>query len=153
MNGRELHGAIYAGEKVERLPVCGIGGWREAVERWLNEGLRPDRDVNEALGLVADEQMGMPLGLNMYPIFPIEILDKGERYVALVDEYGVTKRMLRADSDRSKGRKGAAGATSSMSQWLDFPVKDLRSWKAIFSLARPERQSTITACRVAETER
>ena len=132
MNGRELYGCIYAGEKVERLPVRGIGGWREAVERWRNEGLGPDQNPNEALGLVADDGIGLPLNLNMHPMFPIEVLNEGERYVTLVDEYGVTKRMLRIDFDRSEGRKGAAGATSSMSHWLDFPVKDLHSWKAIY---------------------
>lgn len=131
MNGRELYRSIFAGEKVERLPVAGIGGWTEAVERWRTEGLGRDENVSVALGLDADNVMGLPVNLNMVPTFPIEVLEKGEDYVTLVDEYGVTKKMIRSDFDRSEGRKGAAGATSSMSQWLDFPVKDMRSWKAI----------------------
>ena len=27
---------------------------------------------------------------------------------------------------------GGAGLTSSMSHWIDFPVKDMRSWKAVY---------------------
>lgn len=67
----------------------------------------------------------------MVPPFDIRVLAETERFVTLVDECGVTKRMLRADYERSGGRKAAAGATSSMSQWIDFPVKDPRSWATI----------------------
>ena len=59
MNGRELYGAIYSGKRVDRLPVRGIGGWSEAVDRWRTEGLIADEDVNVALGLVADETVGL----------------------------------------------------------------------------------------------
>ena len=68
----------------------------------------------------------------MHPLFDIEIVEKGEQYVTLVDEFGVTKKMFRADFDRSDGRMAASGAVSSMSHWLDFPVKDMRSWKHIY---------------------
>ena len=132
MNGRQLYAAVYAGEKTERLPIHGVGGWAEAVERWRREGLPPDADPNVVLDLAADEAMGLPLNLNMVPTFPIRVLTEGDDYVTLVDEYGVTKKVLRSDYARSQGYKGAAGAMSSMSHWLDFPVKDLRSWKAIY---------------------
>jgi len=132
MNGRELHQAIYSGERFDRLPLIGLGGWTETLERWRHEGLGADQDPNTATGLVADECTGLPLSLNMHPLFAIEVLEKGDRYVTLVDEFGVTKRMLTADFDRSQGRMGAAGATSSMSHWLAFPVKDMRSWKPIY---------------------
>ena len=132
MNGRELYGAIYAGEKTDRLPVHGIGGWAEAVQRWRMEGLGPQEAPNAALGLTGDDTMGLPLNLNMVPQFPIRVLAKTPNYVTLVDENGITKKMLRADFDRSGGYMAAAGATSSMSQWLDFPVKDAPTWKAIY---------------------
>ncbi len=132
MNGRELLGSIYAGEKVTELPIAGIGGWTEAVERWRTEGLGADEDVNVALGLTGDYYAGLSLNLNMAPAFPIEVLDLADDYVTLIDEYGVTKKLLRSDFDRSKGFKGAAGSTSSMALWLDYPVKDLASWKAIY---------------------
>ena len=56
----------------------------------------------------------------------------GKRTNTIIDEYGVTKKMIRGDFERSQGLKGNAGAMSGMSQWLDFPVKDLRSWKEVY---------------------
>ena len=132
MNGRELCQAIYSGERVDRLPIIGIGGWAETIERWRHEGLGADQDPNAATGLLADERADLPLNLNMHPLFDIKVLEEGERCVTLVDEFGVTKRMLTADFWRSEGRMGAAGATSSMSHWIAFPVKDMRSWKQIY---------------------
>ena len=132
MNGRELFEAIYSGKHPDRLPLRGIGRWAETLERWHSEGLAPKADPNEVLGLVSDDVLSLPLNLNMVPPFTVQVLDLGANYVTLVDEYGVTKRMLRADYDRSQGLKGNAGMTSSMALWLDFPVRDLRTWKAIY---------------------
>jgi hypothetical protein len=132
MNGRELYEAIFSGERFDRLPIIGLGMWAETNERWRHEGLGVEEDANVVMGLVNDDLVNMSLNLNMYPLFDIEIIEKGDEYVKLVDEFGVTKRMLRADFDRSGGLKSAAGALSSMSQWLDFPVKDMLSWKSIY---------------------
>jgi hypothetical protein len=130
MNGRELYSAIYSGERVDRLPVRGIGAWSEAVERWRTEGLKANEDLNVALSLMADETImnapssGLPLNLNMCPLFPIQILEENSEYVTLIDEYGVTKKMLRSDYDRSKGYMASAGATSSMSHWINVDLRE-----------------------------
>jgi hypothetical protein len=123
--------AINAGERVDRLPVPGIWPWAEARERWVREGLPAEADHNALLDLTNDDFRHLPLNLNMVPAMPIKVLDLGPDYVTLIDEFGVTKRCLRSDYDRSGGFKTAAGAMSAMSQWIDFPVKDLRSWQAI----------------------
>lgn len=133
MNGRELYGAVYAGEKVDRLPLSGLGGWAETLERWQREGLAVDESPSQALGLEADEAVGLPLNLNMVPLFPLQILEKASDFVRLVDEFGVTLRMRRVDFDRSEGYMGASGAVSSMSHWVGFPVRDLRTWKTIYA--------------------
>ena len=132
LNGRMRYHAIYSGEKFDRLPICRVGSWGETDIRWLSEGLRDGEDPNEVVGLISDETMRLPVNLNMYPLFDIKVLNEDGRHVTLVDEYGVTKRMLQSDFDRSEGKKGSAGATSSMSQWLDFPVKSIKTWKKIF---------------------
>ena len=131
MNGRELFGAIYGGEKAERLPVLGAGPWGETLERWRTEGLGPAEDPNEALNLAGDDAMTLPLDLGMAPAFEVRVLEVGAQYVTLVDEYGVTRSMLRSDFERSGGRMSGSGAMSSMSHWIDFPVKDMRTWKAL----------------------
>jgi len=132
MNGRELHEAVYAGEKVDRLPLSGLGAWTETLERWQREGLGADESPSRALGLEADEVVGLPLNLNMCPLFPLQILEKEPDFVRLVDEFGVTLRMRRVDFDRSEGYMRASGAVSSMSHWVGFPVGDTRTWKTIY---------------------
>ena len=133
MNGRELMTAIYARERFDRLPVNGVGPWTEALERWRREGLGPNEDWNVALGLAGcDDFLGLPLNVAMLPQFDVKILGRDQELVTLVDEFGVTKRMLVRDFDYSAGKMSAAGTTSSMSEWLDFPVKDLPTWKRIY---------------------
>ena len=133
MNGRERMEAILAGERPDRLPLHGVWGWGEAIQRWLHEGL-DKADVNGwnvggALGLSDPEgALSIPVELGMVPAFPIDVLSKNEEHVVLVDELGVTKRMLRSDFDRSGGLQTASGLMSSMCEWLDYPVKDMASW-------------------------
>jgi len=132
MNGRELHEAIFRGERFDRLPVPDIHPWGETQERWVREGLPPDRNCNEVLGLWGNDGEGLPLDLNMVPKFEVRLIEKDAEYVVLVDEYGITKKILRADFDRSGGLMGEAGAMSSMSHWIDFPVKTLADWKPLY---------------------
>jgi hypothetical protein len=132
VTGREVFQSIYDGGRPDRLPVQGVGPWRETLDRWRTEGLGATESHNAALGLESDDVIGLPLNLSMAPLFPIRVLQTDESYVVLVDEFGVTKRLMRADFDRTQGLKSRAGDASSMAQWLDFPVKDLRSWKELF---------------------
>ena len=132
MNGRELYTCIYGGEKPDRFPIQRMAFWEETVRRWWNEGLDKRLDPNNVLGFHGQDAMALPLDLNFVPRFPTEILKTDERYVILKGEFGVTKRMLRSDFDYSSGLMENAGKTSSMCEWLDFPVKDLYSWKRIY---------------------
>lgn len=147
MNGRELHLAIYSGERFDRLPVHGVWPWAEALERWRREGLPADVAWNELLfAPIPDDTMGLPLNLNMLPAFDLRILEKTDEYVTLVDEYGITKKTLRSDFDRSGGLMGNAGAMSSMSHWIDFPVKTLTDWKKLYAERfRPELAGRLPA--------
>jgi len=131
MNGRERFEAVYAGDRPDHLPIKPIGPWGETLERWHAEGLADDTDHNAVLGLASDDTLALPLDLNMVPRFPVTVLEIGEHYVTLVDEFGVTKRALRSDFERSGGRKVNAGMMSAMSHWVDFPVKDIRTWKRL----------------------
>ena len=151
MNGRERMEAILAGERPDRLPFKRISGWGEAIERWCGEGLEESKytglNVSEALGLLDPEgEMALPLDLNMVPQFPVQVLRKDKDHVLLTDEFGVTKRMLRSDYDRSGGYKTAAGEMSAMSEWVAFPIKNLASWKAIYEERfRPESTERLPA--------
>jgi len=133
MSGRDRMLCLIAGERPDRLPIHGVDGWAEAVERWCGEGMPCGASVSESLGLLdPDSGISLPLNLNMLPEFPIRVLEKDERHVLLVDEFGVTKRMMRNDFDRTGGHKLDAGAMSAMSHWVAFPVKDMATWKRIY---------------------
>ena len=132
MNGRERYEAVYAGERPDHLPIKPVSPWGEALERWYQEGLPEGLDPNVALELSGDDTLRLPLNLNMVPPFPVEVLACDDDYVTLIDEFGVTKRALRRDYDRSGGRKVNAGLMSAMSHWLDFPVRDMTTWKRIY---------------------
>jgi uroporphyrinogen decarboxylase len=132
MTGRERFEAIIAGELPDIIRPGGLAPWAETRERWIHEGMPPEGDLNEYLGLNHDDGMSLPLDLNMIPHFEIRVLSVDERYATVVDEYGVTRRMLRSDFDRTKGEMAWSGAMSSMSEWIDFPVKTLKDWKAIY---------------------
>jgi uroporphyrinogen decarboxylase len=133
MTGRELHTALYSGERFDRLPQHGVWPWAEALERWRREGLPADVYWNELLfAPIPDDSLGLPLSLNMVPAFEVRVFEKTDEFVTLVDEYGITKQTLRSDFDRSGGLMGNAGAMSSMSHWLDFPVKTLADWKPLY---------------------
>jgi len=132
MSGRELYEAIHGGRQFDRLPLQAVGAWGETVDRWHEEGLPDDRDHNVVVGLASDDAIHPPLNLNMVPEFEIHVLDVGDRHVKLVDEFGVTKMMMRRDYDRCEGKMRGAGQTSGMSHWVDFPVKTLADWKGIY---------------------
>lgn len=147
MNGRALLTAIYTGAPFDRLPLQGVGAWAETLSRWRREGLRAGADPNVVLGLVDDgDMLSLPLNLGMVPAFDIQILSRAPEYVTLIDEFGVTKRMLCRDFDYSSGTMSAAGTTSAMSEWLAFPVKDLASWKRLYEERfRPEIAARLPA--------
>lgn len=147
MNGRELRSALYSGETFDRLPVHGIWPWTEALERWRREGLPADVHVNELLfAPLPDDGMGLPLNLNMVPAFDVRILEKTDEYVTLIDENGITKQTLRIDFDRSGGLMRNAGTMSSMSHWIDFPVKTIADWKKLYAERfRPELAGRLPA--------
>jgi len=44
----------------------------------------------------------------------------------------MSAKLFRHDYNATHGKMAEAGLTGSMALWLDFPVKDLRTWKAIY---------------------
>lgn len=132
MNGRDVYRTIYEGGTPDRFPIQGIWPWGETLKRWYSEGLESERDAHEALGLVGDDILPLPLDLNMVPRYPIQVVAEDDRYITLVDEFGVTKKIFREDFLLTGGKMVNAGLSSSMALWLDYPVKDLSTWKKVY---------------------
>ncbi len=103
------------GELVDRLPFMTIWGpWPKTTRQWQAQGMENENDWFDLFGF--DPYMKfIPVKLGAWPRFETKVLaDEGETYVHL-DEWGVTLRD-RKDHD-------------SMSQFLDYPVKDRLTWE------------------------
>ena len=128
MTSRERMLALIAGKPIDRLPfVIQWGPWPETHKRWLTEGMKHPDDWQtlfdfDSYGSFVDVNFGI------CPAFPEEVLqDEGETVICR-DKFGVLKR------DRKD--------QSSMPAFLDYPVKDRKSWEAYkwrFDAASPER--------------
>jgi len=101
----------------------------ETVQRWERQGLPPKADAAEFFGLDrVSFAGGAPYSL--VPPFEVQVLADDERTLTLRDEAGVTKRVLRDHE------------SSTMPQWLDYPVKtraDFASLRERLDPTSPER--------------
>ena len=124
MNDRERYLATVNFEPVDRYPYHELGIWGQTYERWLGEGL-PEEDLR------GDWFRGQPrfahldrreyIKLDLRPIPGMErTVEEDERYIVFVDRLGRTRRSLREGQVR--------GTHASMDTYLDFPVKDQRSF-------------------------
>lgn len=125
--------AIWAGEEPEYFPYEPCGFWKETIDRWHREGLPLHTDPNIAAGLEDSWFSVLPLNSGIYPEYEVQLISEDDQYAVLVDELGVKKRMLTSDYYSSKGKIKLAGETSSMSEWLDFPVKNIGDWETLFA--------------------
>ncbi len=128
MTSRERFLACITGEKTDRLPfVIQWGPWGDAHARWKSEGMQNDNDWYNLFDF-DPFQVGIPVNCGICPPVKEEIIaDEGETIV-FRDAHGVVKR----------DRKGS----TTMPQFLDYPVKDWKTWeehKWRFNPDLPER--------------
>jgi len=116
------------GEKTDRLPfVIRWEPWDQAIERWKSEGMKTD---DEWYTLFDFDPFYVEAGVNfsICPPFEREILEDEGETIVFRDEQGTVKRDYKG--------------TMTMPQFLDYPVKDRKSWeehKWRFDPDTPER--------------
>jgi len=98
-----------------------LGFWRETVERWRKEGL-PD-GVEPGAYFGQEGSYGIPVDsgfchIPLRPAFEHKVISEDDEFVIYRDAVGITKR------DRKP-------IGCSMSQFLDFPVKERQDWDEI----------------------
>ena len=119
MNDRERLLATIRGDPVDRAPYWLFWGpWGRTWERWRQEGM-PDTyrnfgDVQAALGTDALPR-SLPVNTGPCPAITPVILEEDEDYVTFIDGWGIKRR------DYKHGE--------SMSEFLEFPVKDRKDWE------------------------
>jgi hypothetical protein len=114
MSSRERILARLAGRPTDRLPfVIHWGPWADTLARWRAEGMRSDDEWRAPFGFdPLNANVGVNVGID--PPFRVETLaDEGDT-VVLRDAQGVVKR------DRK--------SSTTMPEFLDYPVKDWKSW-------------------------
>jgi uroporphyrinogen-III decarboxylase len=145
MNSRERFLATMSFEPVDHLLYWELGYWAGALIRWQREGLpkvagspiltiegdpiageglpmphplglQKDTDVHVCLGM--DEYLRrVPLDNTISPYFEEKTLQEEESTKVVIDKLGTIKRAKKDES--------------SMPQFLEFPVKDRKSWEKI----------------------
>ena len=122
MKSRERILDTLLGRKTDRAPyTSGMGMWGSTWERWLNESGIKDLNLQEYFGF--DEGISytadwvMRLGIN--PWFEEEVLEIREHSVVRRAANGVVREELKS------------GFGETLPNYLDYPVKDLESWKKL----------------------
>ncbi|MEK7474900.1 MAG: uroporphyrinogen decarboxylase family protein [Candidatus Coatesbacteria bacterium] len=128
MSSRERLFAYVEGRPVDRVPfVIQWGPWAETSRLWKRQGMKRDRDWYDLFGF---DTFNIDAGVNfvLCPAFPFtDVEDLGDKRVYR-DEQGVLRRGYKAET--------------SMDEFLDYPVKDRKTWdahKERFNPASPER--------------
>ena len=149
MNASELYLKILNFEKCDKLLNWEFGYWGGTIVRWYKEGLPEkfglervadfgetvfgpglnyplfsvgsgdilmDRDVHTYFKF-DDSILTPPINCWIYPKFEVTILEEDDNKKKLIDEDGITK-IVKKSAD-------------SMPYWLDWPVKDEKTWEKI----------------------
>jgi len=104
----ELKGEVF-------LPSCWQWFWNGTLERWREEGLPGDVHIPEYFGFNRTEYLPIRLGLS--PVFERKILEEDKTHQVIMDYDGAKKRVFKENREFS------------MDQWLEYPVKDRKTWQ------------------------
>ena len=117
MNNRERIINTVLCKEVDRLPFFFyFGPWREAVERWREEGLEKDKDWSEDFGFDPGIEI-VKVNFGYSPAFEYkQIEDKGDTIIVR-DTLGILMEI------RKHG--------SSIPRFIDYPVKTAADWEQI----------------------
>lgn len=127
MTDRERFINVMEFESVDRYPNYELGVWGQTIERWFKEGL--PRDVcywNWFEGepyFEIDRREFIPIDVGMIPRFDEEVIEEDERCIVFRDSIGRVRKAMKEGTVR--------GTRPSMDQYLDFPVKDRKSFEEI----------------------
>ncbi len=108
----ELKGELF-------LPSCWQWFWNGTLERWRGEGLPGDVHIREYFGF--DRMDYFPIDLSStvpsIPPFDIKTLEEDATHKVIIDGDGVKKKIFKEQRE------------SSMDQWIEYPVRDRKTWQ------------------------
>lgn len=114
MTSRELFREIMFYGDFDRMPVWHWTGWPETEKEWEEQGLKPDQNRHEYFK-AEPLPWSVPFNVGLHPSFPVHTLEETEEYRIIQQGDGVIAKHW-------KNR-------SCIPQFLDFLLKDRRSWE------------------------
>ena len=136
MTDRERFLACLSNEPVDRLPFWLFwGAWETTYDRWIKEGLSKDlerrtyypwiQSVQNVQDAAVDDfreifqpdspPLVVPVNCGPCPVFDQGVVEESDKYVVYIDSWGIKRRDLKE--------------SMSMSEFLEHPVKDRKSWE------------------------
>lgn len=111
------------------VPFIEIALWGQTLERWYKEGLPEGALKHNGWFLEGEEYFGFEpreyIKINAVgplPVMKYTVLEETDRILVYIDETGVTHRALKEGQAKD-------GTRLSMDQYIEFPVKDRKSFK------------------------
>lgn len=115
MNDRERFLAAVLGQPVDRPPFWLFWGpWGHTWQRWEKEGKPAEVKDHRSLWEPDMPPLTLPVNTGPCPKIPYQVLAEDADYRTFIDSWGIRRR------DYKGGE--------SMSEFLEFPVKDRASW-------------------------
>jgi len=118
---RELFDRVMHYRAVDRVPCWHWKCWKETEAAWEKEGVPRDRQA-EALS-VTPVPWKAPIEVGLFPPFPVTVVEETNEWRIYWDEEGV---LVRENKFRS-----------SIPQYLDWSLKDRRSWEPYLARLDP----------------
>ena len=128
MNDRERFVRTMHFEEVDRLPWWEMWYWEQTLARWYEEGLPRDADLRKYFSV--DRKEWVPIrsvNATLVPPFEEETIEETDTFRTYRDGDGITKKVF---------KKG--GGVTSMPHWVDFPIKDRKSWEEFKERLNPD---------------
>lgn len=125
---RDYFRRIMAGESTDWVPNYELGLWGHTTQRWLDEGMSEKQvylgDMFEGEPFFKiDRRNFARLKTGMVPGFEPEILEEDDEFIVARKSNGIVTRALKTGTVR--------GTRMCMDTYIDFPVKDRKSWEEI----------------------
>ena len=89
--------------------------WNGTIQRWRKDGMPEDVHLAEYFGF--DRVEALPINLGIIPTFEMKLLDENKTHQIILDSDGAKKKILKEHREES------------MDQWLDYPLKDKKTWE------------------------
>lgn len=115
------------------IPSYLQGFWKATIERWRKEGLPSDVDLSEYFGFDRTELL-LINPEEPFPSFEEKTLERDGESEVIIDRDGSKKRIL------------TDGREESMDQWLEYPVKDRKTWSEYKKRLDPNSPARFPCC-------